>query len=138
MVNPNKNPSDGYFAQQFNSPGFTSAAAAGGSHITFFPAAKDHQQDVDSTMVHEGETTSPDSSGGSGQEAGVGGRDQEGQLVALGLCEEHPWGKVSPNLLVMYSASKKTPCEKTARRLYPNRYAELDKITGAEAAAPDP
>jgi hypothetical protein len=30
--------------------------------------------------------------------------------------------------LVMYSLSKGTPCEEPARILFPNRYAELDKL----------
>lgn len=50
---PDGNPSDAYWAQRYNRPGFRSAATAGNRGITFYPGGGSTTADAVSTIRHE-------------------------------------------------------------------------------------
>jgi hypothetical protein len=129
VVSPNQNPDDEYWAKEYKKPGFTSAANGGSDGVTFFPKSTPWSQAfVDSTSIHEG-----------------------GHAYSLSLWKDEKqkknWEKVIKSdknvpstyaesstdedfseSLVMYSLSKGTKCEATAKALYPARYAALDAL----------
>jgi uncharacterized Zn-binding protein involved in type VI secretion len=129
VLSPNVNPDDAYWAQQYNTPGFQSAATGGGGVVTYYPVmATADQQGMDSTMLHESGhclsgklynnvTTPP-------------------QWQAAMTADNRSVSAYSDNATAedfaestsMYGATKGTSCEATARQLYPKRYEELDKL----------
>jgi len=138
FISPNKNPADAYWAKEYKTPGFSSLASAGGGDVTFYPDSHYEQEYVDSTVVHEGghdfsEQLWKDPAKKQAWEDAI----KKDKRLPSNYAKSAATEDFSESL-VMYSASKKTPCEKTARALYPNRYAELDKIMAPKPASPPP
>lgn len=118
-------------------PGGAAAADARGdeSLVTFFPRADPHpQSDIDWTLAHEGAHAMSH-----GWWAGdpPKGRTAEGkawdaamQADARGVSR---YGNTNAQedfaeAVLMYAMTKGTPCEATARALFPARYAFLDRL----------
>ena len=129
VVSPNQNPSDAYWAQQYNTPGFSSAATGGSNGVTFYPSSGPYGQAfVDSTMIHEGGHTFSQSLW---KDSAV--QKQWTDAIAADGGAPSTYADNSPGedfseSLVMYSLSKGTKCESTAKARYPARYAALDKM----------
>lgn len=129
VLSPNPNPSDAYWAQQYNTPGFTSAATGGNGGVTHYPLSNALTQDrIDSNTIHEGGHTYSqelwkDASTKSAWESAITADDQAPSQYA----ESAPTEDFSESL-VMYTLAKGTPCEAVARAIYPNRFAALDKL----------
>jgi hypothetical protein len=123
------NPDDAYWAKEYKDPNFYSAATGGPGGVTFYP--KDTPWDqafCDSTAIHEGGHAY------SG-ELWKDKKLEDGWKKAIAADKQSPstYADNAPTedfseSLVMYSLSKGTPCEATARALYPNRYAELERL----------
>lgn len=130
VVSPNQNPSDAYWAQQYNIPNFSSAATGGNKGVTFYPKSTPWDQAfTDSTMIHEG---------GHAYSQDLWNDDAKKQAWKDAIQKDNP---NSPSKyadssssedfsesLVMYSLSKGTPCEATAKKLYPHRYELMDQM----------
>ncbi|MDF0606977.1 hypothetical protein HZU77_015195 [Neisseriaceae bacterium TC5R-5] len=128
-INPVQNPDDAYWAQQYNMPDFSSGATGGNNGVTFYPSrGKWSQNSLDSTMIHESDHT-------------------YSQVLWANLAEKERWKNIvksdknTPSnyaeasveedfseSLVMYSLSKYTKCEETAKKIFPARYKQLDKL----------
>ncbi|MEP6502486.1 MAG: hypothetical protein ABJD97_04105 [Betaproteobacteria bacterium] len=129
VISPNANPSDAYWAQQYNMPGFVSAATGGASGLTFYPL--DHPWDqpfVDSTAIHEGghaysAALWKDPAVKAKWEAAIASDD-----LAPSTYAEASSGEDFSESLVMYSLSKGTKCEAPAKARYPERYKTLDAM----------
>ncbi len=131
QLSPFHNPDDASWAKQYNIPGFQSEATAGADGIvSFYPVPTGDPMAMDSTFVHEtGHTFSKNLYGEDTSKWNEWG-------AAMAADKRHPsqYGSNSRDedfaeSMVMYRASKGTPCEAEARKLYPHRYAVLDKIT---------
>ncbi len=131
-ISANPNPSDAYWATQYNTPGFTSAATGGGGNATFYPvapASAASQARNDSNMIHEsGHTFSKDLWAAKPAEktAWQDAITKDGKLPSkyAGSSIDEDFSES----LVMYSLSKGTPCEEYAKKLYPERYKKLDEL----------
>lgn len=129
VLSPNPNPSDAYWAKEYNNPNFVSAATGGNGGVTHYPL--DHQltQDrLDSNTIHEGGHTYSqelwkDAKNKTEWENAIKADDQAPSQYA----ENAPTEDFSESL-VMYSLAKGTPCEAVARSIYPNRFAVFDKL----------
>ncbi len=134
VLSPNANPSDAYWAQQYNTPGFTSAATGGNGGVTFYPWANSPaQENVDSTMIHEGGHTYSqglwkDPKAKSEWESAIKADDQAPSKYSESASTED-----FSESLVTYSLAKGTPCEAVARAIYPNRFKVLDKLLAPKA-----
>jgi type VI secretion system secreted protein VgrG len=132
VASPNANPDDPYWAKEYKRPDFSSAATGGTSGVTFYPQDDWSDEFTDSTMIHEG------------------GHSYSGDLW-FDADKKKAWEKSmkddgrSPSTyadsstdedfsesLVMYSLSKGTTCEATAKKLYPSRYKALDTLFGVK------
>lgn len=129
VVSPNPNPSDAYWAQQYNIPNFSSAATGGPSGVTFYPKSTAWDQAfVDSTATHEGGHAF---STALWADAKV--KDEWTQAIAADKNAPSTYAESSPGedfseSLVMYSLSKGTKCEAPAKAKYPQRYKTLDAM----------
>lgn len=129
VVSPNANPNDAYWAQQYNMPGFQSAATGGASGLTFYPQSHSWDQAfVDSTAIHEGghaysAALWSDPAVKAKWQAAIVSDD----LAPSTYAEASPAEDFSESL-VMYSLSKGTKCEAPARARYPERYKTLDAM----------
>lgn len=129
VLSPNQNPDDAYWAQQYDMPGFTSAATGGNNGVTFYPSSSAlPQENVDSTMIHEGGHTYSQGLWSDAQQKA----DWENAIAAddqapSQYSESAPTEDFSESL-VMYTLAKGTPCEALARSIYPNRFKVLDRI----------
>lgn len=132
VASPNPNPSDAYWAVEYKTPGFTSAATGGSSGVTFYPSNNWSQEFTDSTMIHEGgHTYSQDLwSNDETKKAWQKAIDEDKRTPSK--YAESSIGEDFSESLVMYSLSKGTSCEATAKQLYPNRYKTLDGLFGAK------
>ncbi len=133
QVSPNQNPDDAYWEEAYNMPGFSSAATGGNNGVTFYPKKTPWTQEfTDSTMIHEGgHTYSRDLWK---DPATMKGWDDaiKSDLSSPSRYADNSPGEDFSESLVMYSLSKGTPCEDTAKKLYPKRYETLDKMFGAK------
>lgn len=128
-LNNQRNPDDSKHAVQYHDPNFYSAASGSPGNLTFYPTEDDwDQSDCDSTAIHEGGHAY------SGElwrnqalkdawEAAIAGDLQAPSKYCLKATVED-----FAESLVMYTLSKGTPCEATARAMFPRRYAELDRL----------
>lgn len=136
VVSPNPNPDDDYWAKQYNIPGFSSAATGGESGVTFYPQDSWSQEFTDSTMIHEGghaysKNLWKDANKKKQWEKAMADDGQSPSAYADSSTDED-----FSESLVMYSLSKGTSCEETAKKLYPNRYKALDDLFGVKPPAP--
>ena len=132
VASPNPNPSDAYWAVEYNKPGFTSAATGGTSGVTFYPSNNWSQEFTDSTMIHEGgHTYSQDLWNNNDTKKAWQKAIDDDKRAPSGYAESSINEDFSESL-VMYSLSKGTSCEATAKTLYPNRYKTLDGLFGAK------
>jgi uncharacterized Zn-binding protein involved in type VI secretion len=129
VLSPNRNPDDPYFADKYNDPNFRSAANAGDNVITFFPQDNPIDNEwADAHMTHEtghiyAEALWKDPAVKARWEAAMSADHWSPSGYADAATEED-----FAESCVMYSMSKGTPCEATARRIFPGRYAELDRL----------
>ena len=136
VVSPNPNPSDAYWAEQYHTPGFSSAATGGSSGVTFYPQKEWSQKFTDSTMIHESghaysQSLWADAKKKKAWEQAMADDGQSPSTYSDSASTED-----FSESLVMYSLSKGTPCEATAKKLYPNRYAVLDGLFAPKPPAP--
>ena len=123
------NPDDAYWAQQYNDPNFYSAATGGPGGVTFYPKDTPWTQPFcDSTAIHEGGHAYSgelwkDPKTEAAWKAAIAADGRSPSTYS----DNAPTEDFSESL-VMYSLSKGTPCEATAKKLFPNRYAELDRL----------
>jgi uncharacterized Zn-binding protein involved in type VI secretion len=127
------NPDDAYWEKEYNIPGFSSAATGGPGGLTFYPkSSKWDQAFVDSTAIHEG---------GHAYSAALwkDAKLRDDWKAATTADKRSPSNYADSDVaedfsesLVMYSLSKGTPCEAIAEKLFPNRYAALDKLLADE------
>jgi len=126
---PNPNPSDAYWAQQYNTPNFSSAATGGNKTVTFYPQDSFSQPFTDSTMIHEGgHAYSQDLWNDAAKKQAWQNAINSDQPNSPSKYADNSIGEDFSESLVMYSLSKGTPCEATAKKLYPNRYKLLDSM----------
>ncbi len=129
VVSPNQNPSDAFWATQYNTPGFTSAATGGNGGVTFYPSASPSKQAfVDSTMIHEGGHTFA-------SDLWKDAKKKKAWEIAMKKDKHSPSTYADSSTdedfsesLVMYSLSRGTKCEAAAKKLYPARYKALNQM----------
>ena len=132
VASPNPNPDDAYWAKEYKTPNFSSAATGGASGVTFYPQDSWSQQFTDSTMIHEGGHSysknlwSDEDKKKAWQKAMSSDGKSPSKYADNSIDEDFS------ESLVMYSLSKGTGCEATAKQLYPNRYKSLDDLFGAK------
>jgi|GEM_PF-198477 len=136
VVSPNPNPDDAYWAKEYNTPNFSSAATGGAPGVTFYPQDSWSQEFTDSTMIHEGghaysQDLWKDDKKKKAWEQAIADDGQSPSAYSDNASTED-----FSESLVMYSLSKGTDCEETAKKLYPNRYSVLDGLFGATPATP--
>ncbi len=132
VASPNPNPSDQYWATQYNIPNFSSAATGGTSGVTFYPQDSWSQEFTDSTMIHEGghsysKNLWSDNDKKTAWETAMRGDGKSPSKYADSSTDED-----FSESLVMYALSKGTTCEATAKQLYPNRYKAMDELFSAK------
>jgi type VI secretion system secreted protein VgrG len=133
QISPNQNPDDAYWAKEYNTPGFSSAATGGSNGVTFYPKKTAWSQEFsDSTMIHEGgHTYSQDLWKDAATKKAWDDAIKSDPNSPSKYADNSP-GEDFSESLVMYSLSKGTPCEDTAKKLYPKRYETLDNMFGAK------
>jgi len=133
VISPNQNPFDSYWATEYQRPGFRSAATGGGDGVvTYYPSTfQQPQSDIDRIMAHEaGHTYS--------LPKWKNDPNEKAAWDNISKMDSAPPSKYAASSIdedfseshAMYIASKGTSCEPTAKLLYPNRYAELEKLYG--------
>lgn len=111
-------------------------AAYGQGVITYYPRGEAHpQSDIDWAMAHEGAHAV---SAGLGWTTEAGKQKPPSQIawedaILKDARKISDYGRTNimedfAEAVLMYAMTKGTPCEATARALFPNRYAEMDKI----------
>ena len=133
VISPNRNPSDSFWEKTYGMKDFRSAATGSADGVvTFYPSTFEQPQaDVDRLFAHEaGHTYSlPQWAANPASKASwQTAMDADpfvpskyaGSSIEEDFAESH----------AMYVASKGSPCESTARKLYPNRYKALKSIYG--------
>jgi hypothetical protein len=132
QASPNPNPSDSFWATQYNIPGFTSAATGGDGGVTYYPQNKSDywnpQEEVDRVMNHEGAHTL----------AGDLWKDPDEKKAWADAVKKDPFSPSKyadssidedfAESVAMYNLSKGTECEAIARKRYPERYKILDNL----------
>ena len=136
-VSPQANPADAYWAQQYHMPGFQSEATGGAAGtVTWYPINQNTPLSADETMIHEsGHTYSKniwktDAEWKPWQDAAKSDGRVPSDYAKTSKDEDFS------ESLVMYSMSKGTKCEATARALFPARYKMLDDLLKPKVAAP--
>jgi hypothetical protein len=137
VVSPDRSPDDAYWAKQYNSPGFRSEATGGADGtVTWYPIPKDSPMIPDETMVHESGHTYSDNI----WKKPADWKPWEKAMAADGRAPseyaESAKEEDFSESLVMYTMSKGTPCEATARALYPERYKILDNLLQPKPTTP--
>lgn len=129
VVSPNQNPSDAYWATQYNIPNFASAATGGPSGVTFYPKSTAWDQPfVDSTAIHEGGHAFSLALWGDPKVKTAWEAAMASDKNSPSSYAESSTGEDFSESLVMYSLSKGTKCEAPAKELYPERYKALDAM----------
>jgi type VI secretion system secreted protein VgrG len=132
VASPNGNPDDAYWAKEYKTPNFSSAATGGTSGVTFYPQDNWSQEFTDSTMIHEGghsysENLWSDADKKKAWEKAMSSDGRSPSKYADSSTDED-----FSESLVMYSLSKGTKCEGVARQLYASRYKACDDLFGAK------
>ncbi|WP_256082094.1 DUF4214 domain-containing protein [Massilia sp. YIM B04103] len=131
VLNSNQNPSDAYWAREYNRPDFRSAASAGAGVVNFYPSIPygSDQSVVDATIIHEvGHLWSAKL----WQSEPV----KQAWVAAMTADSRTPSSYATAaatedfsEALVMYRMSKGTSkYEPVARQLFPARYGILDNL----------
>jgi hypothetical protein len=128
VLSPNRNPEDAEWERAYGIPGFRSAAVAGDHEITFFPNSDGGNANVDATVIHEaghlyGQKLWKDPANEAAWKAAMAA-DGRSVSTYADASEAEDFAESC----VMYALSLGTPCEATARKLFPNRYKELDRL----------
>jgi uncharacterized Zn-binding protein involved in type VI secretion len=129
VVSPNRNPDDAHWEKEYGIKDFTSGATGGAGGVTFYPhrGAMD-QADVDHELIHEGgHTYSADLWDDEAKKDAWKDAIKKDSRSPSAYADSAPTEDFSESL-VMYTLSKGTPCEAYAKKLFPARYAELDKL----------
>jgi hypothetical protein len=133
QVSPRPSPHDAYWQAQYNDPTHVSAASAG-NPITFYPAASNSQEWLDSTMIHEaghnvhaGLWTNP-AVEQRWRNALTADNNPPSQYAQSSFAANGSMAEDFAESLLVWSLAKNGPCEAYARRLYPNRMKELDRL----------
>ena len=128
-VSPNRNPSDAYWEKTYGTPGFQSAAVGGNGGVTMFPTsfALD-QARIDSNLIHEGGHTFQSEIWKVAATKKTWADAIKNDPVSPSRYADNSIDEDMSESLVMYSLSKGTPCEAVAKKTFPNRYAELDRL----------
>ena len=129
-VNSNRNPADAAWAKQYNIPNMRSEATSGAAgDVDFYPVPSASPMALDATFIHETAHTYSE------QKWGADPSQWKEWPAAMKADGKSPstYADASPaedfsESMVMYTASKGTPCEQPARGLFPNRYQSLDKM----------
>ena len=126
-VSPNRNPDDSTWEAEYGRPGFRSAATAGDNNITFYPiepsrddAAIEQEVSHETGHLYSQALWKDPATKARWEAAMVADRWSASQYADASIEEDFA------ESCTMYSLSKGTPCEATARRIFPSRYAELD------------
>ncbi len=128
-VSPNRNPSDAYWATQYHTPGFRSAAVGGDGGVTMFPTPSQlPQARVDSNLIHEGGHTFQSEIWKDAATKQAWADAIKNDPRSPSTYADNSIGEDMSESLVMYSLSKGTPCEQSAKNMFPSRYAELDRL----------
>jgi hypothetical protein len=128
VASPNPNPDDAYWAKEYNTPGFSSAATGGASGITFYPQDSWSPEFTDSTMIHEGGHTYSANLWSDAEKKKAWEKAMKDDGRSPSTYADSSSGEDFSESLVMYSLSKGTVCEAPAKKLYPNRYKVLDEL----------
>jgi len=129
IVSPNRSPHDSFWAQQYNMPNFRSEADAGADgNVRFYPIPNNVDMIPDETLIHEsGHTFSktiwPTDNDWNGWRDAMKADGRSVSTYADSSKDED-----FSESLVMYTLSKGTPCEATARALFPHRYALMEAL----------
>lgn len=129
VLNDQDNPADAYWATQYHQPGFHSAATGGPDGVTFYPDSSAWTQDyMDGTAIHEGGHAFSSAlwKDPATETAWKTAITADGRSVS-DYADAAPTEDFSETL-VTYSLAQGTPCEATARKLFPNRFAALDGL----------
>jgi hypothetical protein len=130
-ASPNPNPDDAYWAKQYKTPGFTSAARGGDGQVTYFPSdVPDNQDSLDGTMNHEGGHTFASEywKDPAKKKAWEDAMRSDGRSVSH--YADNSIDEDFAESVLMYNVSRGTPCEIFANALYPARHAILRKALG--------
>jgi hypothetical protein len=128
-VSPNRNPSDSYWATTYNTPGFRSAAVGGNGSVTMFPTpSKLEQSRIDSNLIHEGGHTYQSEIWKNAATKKAWADAMKRDPLSPSTYADKSIDEDMSESLVMYSLSKGTTCEATAKKMFPNRYEELDRL----------
>lgn len=133
VASPNPNPDDAYWATEYKIPDFSSAATGGTSGVTFYPQDKWSQEFTDSTMIHEGGHSYSNDLWSDEDQKKAWEKAMSSDGRSPSKYADSSTDEDFSESLVMYSLSKGTACEATAKQLYPNRYKSLDELFGAKA-----
>jgi hypothetical protein len=135
VVSPLPNPADAHWAEVYKMPGFRSEATAGAEGtVNWYPIPKDSAMIPDETMVHEsGHTFSfniwkKPADWKPWQDAMAS--DGRAPSKYADSSKEEDFSES----LVMYTMSKGTGCEETARKLFPGRYKILDSVLSGKSS----
>ena len=129
VVSPNRNPKDAHWATKYDSPGFRSAATGGSGGVTMYPTPhKLAQSRIDSNLIHEGGHTYQSEIWKDAKTKEAWAEARKKDKLSPSTYADKSVGEDMSESLVMYSLSKGTKCEATAKKMFPNRYAELDKL----------
>lgn len=129
VLSPNPNPNDALWAEEYNIPGFKSAATGGNNGVTHYPLDNALTQNtIDSNTIHEGGHTYS-------QEIWKNRKHQDAWNEAINSDNQAPskYAESSPGedfaeSLVMHVLATGTPCEAVARAIYPARFAVFDQL----------
>jgi uncharacterized Zn-binding protein involved in type VI secretion len=128
-VSPNRSPDDAHWEKVYGIKDFTSAASGGSGKVTFYPLPYPvDQSDADRELIHEGgHTYSGELWNDSAKKKAWEDAIKKDARSPSSYANSAPTEDFSESL-VMYTLSKGTPCEEYAKKLYPARYSELDKL----------
>lgn len=129
VVSPNRNPSDEYWAKKYNKPDFRSAATGGAGGVTMYPTTNPLAQSrVDSNLTHEGAHTYHHELWKDPKKKEEWEKAMKADPKSPSTYADSSTSEDFAESMVMYSLSKGTECEETAKKMFPNRYALLDKL----------
>jgi uncharacterized Zn-binding protein involved in type VI secretion len=127
-LSPYHNPEDAKWAKEYTTEGFISGANGGDHIVTYFSPNGAFSPTVDATIIHEGghlyaqrlwrDPTNVAAWEAARKADGRSPSDYADKALAEDFAES----------CVMYALSKGTACEGCARKLFPARYRELDRL----------
>lgn len=132
-VNPERNPDDAFWAQQYGDPGFRSYMTAGqGGQVTIYPTSHPiSQTGMDSSLVHEAGHFVAHGQWG-GDETQSSWDDYRAAIAADGI-DVSGYGQNNEDedfaeTFKLYLGVQGSPQEAEVRAMYPNRFAIIDRI----------